>query len=127
MHDFIQPRERFGNYLLVKKQQRCQRLILRCRRHLARCRKIVQKRRYFRGSHLAGMPLAGEQDESFHPLEISLLGPVTIMVTPDRLACQVKQPRGFTPRLAAWYVMVIHMRYPLLNAELRRGLLRCNV
>jgi hypothetical protein len=71
-----------------------------------------------RHPQLAGMPLAGEQDESFHRLEIGLLVPVTIVVTPDRLACQVRQSREVTSRPATLYVTVIHMRYLLLNAEI---------
>ena len=49
------------------------------------------------------------------------------MPPPDRFARRIKKPRTRDLHRRTLYATVIHMRYPLLNAELRGGLLRCNV
>ena len=65
------------------------------------------------------MPLAGEKDEAFHPMQIGLFGPVAVMPPPDRVARQIKQPRTRGLRRRTLYVMVIHVPLQLFNAELR--------
>ncbi len=79
---------------------------------------MVEKSSHVRGSKLAGMPLAGEQDEVFHPVQIGLFGPVAVMPPPDRFTRQIKQPWTRGLHLRTLYVMVIHVPLRWFNAEL---------
>ena len=117
MHDFVQPRQRFGNDFFVKEQQRCQRLVLRCRRDMPFDRQMIQKRRNFRRAQLAWVSLPRKLNEPLHPQEIGFLGAVTEMASPDRLARHIEQPRRLASRTARVYVMVTHMCSPTCSTR----------
>jgi hypothetical protein len=53
---------------------------------------VAQKSRDFVRPHLLRVPLSMKQDVAPDPVDVSLLGAVTVMMAADRLAHSVEQP-----------------------------------
>ena len=79
-----------------------------------------------RRAEFARMPLAGEKDKAFHPMQVGFFGPVAVVAPPDRFACHVKEPRTRGLRRRILRAMVGHVPLPL-KAELPQNLIRGNV
>jgi len=91
-HQAVEPGEVLSQHLLVEKQQRRQRLILRPAGDVAYRGKIIEKRRQLRLPHVARVPLAVEVDEALDPVHVGLFGPAAVVLAPDRLVHQGQQP-----------------------------------
>jgi hypothetical protein len=52
---------------------------------------MTEKRRDFRLSHFARVPFAVKEDKPPGPIEIGLLGPKTIMFSPDHIADLIEE------------------------------------
>jgi len=84
--DLPQPRQVDPQHILVKEQQRRQRLVLRGRGHLALHREIAKEFGDFRRAHLRGMPPALKVNEVPDPVPIRLLGLTAVVPRANRRA-----------------------------------------
>ena len=85
------PRQVEPKHLLVEKQQRRQRLLVRGRRHAALGSEPGQERLELRLCQLRRMTQAVEPDESTRPMDVRLLGANAVVHVPDLLAKGVEQ------------------------------------
>ena len=82
-HEIAEPGQIPAEHVLVEKEQRRERLVLRGRRHLPVTREVVQKRRYLLGAELSGMALAGEIDKALDPMDVRFLRAVAVVQSPN--------------------------------------------
>jgi hypothetical protein len=91
-HHLVEPRQRLSEDVLVEKQQRRERLVLRRRRHVALRGEPAQESRHLSRAHLARMPLLVEENEAADPVPVRLLGAPAVMPRAYHLAKALDQP-----------------------------------
>src|SRR5581483_3518780 len=91
--DLFQPADLLLQHLLVKKQQRAQRLVLRGWRYIKVARQMREKFRHFCLRHFGRMPFVMINNEALDPIEVSLLGADAVMLAPDDVAHLIEQFR----------------------------------
>ena len=91
-HHAGEPGEILSEDLLVQKQQRRQRLILRGGRDIALRREPAQERLHLARAELGGMPRPVVEDEPADPEPIGLLGPPAVAALANLAAEAVAQP-----------------------------------
>jgi hypothetical protein len=96
-HDAIQPREIDFQHPAIEKQQRAQGLVLSGARDLPLDRQRREEARHLGRSHLGGMALTMEQDESADPADVGLLGAAAHVASADGPADAIQETR--CPRL----------------------------
>ena len=125
----IEPGQIGLEHLPIEEKQGGKRLVLGCSRDVAVDREMVQKPGDLDFPEGCRVPLAREQDEAAHPMNIRLLGAVAIMLVANGLAKLRQQPGlafgiggcgnptwrlldGLTPILARYVIM-----YTVLNGN----------
>lgn len=88
----IEPGKLDSQYLLVEKQQCCQRLILRGGRYLAPHRQIGQEDFHLRSAHFRRVSIAVKPYELLHPVAIDLLGTDGVVFDANPVAHLIEQP-----------------------------------
>src|SRR5581483_553637 len=87
-----EPRQLEPEHLLIKEEERRERLVLRRRGDVALGREPVEERGHLRRAHLRRMPPTMEPDEPADPVPVRLLGAHAVMARADRLAEASDQP-----------------------------------
>src|SRR4051794_18783504 len=87
----IQPTDFLFEHLLVKKEQRAQRLILSRGSDVAIASQGGQKSCYLRFSHLGGVTFAVEKNVSPDPIDVGLLGSDAVMLQANDVADEIEQ------------------------------------
>jgi hypothetical protein len=90
----VQPRQFHPQDLLVEKENRRQRLVLRGGRDVALRGESRKEGRYLRGAHIAGMAHPMEDHEAPHPMGISAFRAQTVVPHPDGRAKMLQQARS---------------------------------
>ncbi len=84
---------RLYQHMFVKKQQRCQSLVLRGRGHVFFDRQVGQEAVHVAFGQLARMRAGVKQDEAANPVDVSLLGAVAVMPGAQGFYHTVVEPR----------------------------------
>lgn len=84
--DPVEPRQFNPQHLLVEKQQRRQRLVLRGSSDVTLDREVREERCDLRRPQLARVSLAVKQDEASKPADVGLLSAVAIVLEAQSLA-----------------------------------------
>jgi hypothetical protein len=77
----------------IEKKQRAQRLVLSRSRHIHLRGQMRQKCGDLRFRHFAGVTFVMEENESFDPVAICLLGPDAVVFSPDDFPNLIEQLR----------------------------------
>jgi hypothetical protein len=94
-----EPRKIPAQHVLVQKEQRRQRLVLRSCRDIALRRQPRKKRVHLRRAHLGRMPPAGKMDKEAHPIPVRFRRAAAVMLHPHRLPKALDQPLPTRPRV----------------------------
>lgn len=89
----LQPRQLYLQHLLVQKQNRRQRLVLRGRRNITAHRQITEKGLHFRRAHILWMSVLMKTNEAPDPLQIDSFGTNRIVSQSNLPSHLVEQPR----------------------------------
>src|SRR5258708_4059168 len=87
----VEPCELAAEHLLVQKQERRERLILRRCGDLALRREMIQKRRHLRLAQCRRMALLRKINEALDPVHVRLLSTPAEIPAPDRLVHLIEQ------------------------------------
>ena len=87
----VKPRQLLAQHLLVKKQQRTLRLVLRRRRHITLAGEMAQEPLNMDGGQLRRVPLAKINDVAFNSIDICLLGADGVVLDADAVAHLIEE------------------------------------
>ena len=113
-----EPRQRRAKRLLVEKEQRCQRLVLRRGSHVPIAREVIEERRYLFGTELGRMALAGKVDKPLDPMNVGFFGALAVVQPSNRVAHALEYSRRL--RRLRSYALLLHRHSPVVGTAFGR-------